>query len=323
MRKILISILCIFIGFSTYATGENIPTSKSYVDSAVAQKQDKIPANNGAEQILMNTGTPGSVGTKNIYDSTGSYAEQTDALITAEQFNTAVQNAIDSEFECVGWDPTHTHCWFVKILGVPDQSLLPTGYTQLEYLESTGTQYINTKVASTNNIGVAIKYAFMKFGTYKDIFGTFDPHYYLGINSFGTDMLASYGPTAGNTVLGIPIGDVVIGQPYTLNINLYNSGTVEFVGIRHAKLAPKTFASDRTFYMFGTNTAYNSGYLSQSRIYYMKMTDGTRLVRDFVPARRDRDGELGMYDLVSNTFFTNDGGGKFIAGPVVYLPQGN
>ena len=122
MRKILISILCVFVGFSAFGAGENIPTSKSYVDSAVAQKQDKIPANNGTEQILMNTGTDGSVGTKDIYDSTGSYAEQTDALITAEQFNTAVQNAIDSEFECVGWNPNDSSdCWFVKIRGVTDK----------------------------------------------------------------------------------------------------------------------------------------------------------------------------------------------------------
>ena len=116
MRKILISILCVFVGFSTYATGENIPTSKNYVDSAVAQKQDKIPANNGTTQILMNTGTDGSVGTKNIYDSTGEYGTQTESLVTAEQFNTAVQNAIDSEFECVGWNPNDsTDCWFVHI----------------------------------------------------------------------------------------------------------------------------------------------------------------------------------------------------------------
>ena len=110
------ALLCIFVGFSAYATGENIPTSKSYVDSAVAQKQDKIPANNGATQILMNTGTPGNIGTKNIYDSTGEYGTQTESLVTAEQFNTAVQNAIDSEFECVGWNPNDQNdCWFIKI----------------------------------------------------------------------------------------------------------------------------------------------------------------------------------------------------------------
>ena len=114
MRKIFIFVICIFVGFSAFGAGENIPTSKSYVDSAVAQKQDKIPANNGAEQILMNTGTPGNVGTKNIYDSTGSYGTQTESLVTAGDFNTAVQNAIDSEFECVGWNPNDsTDCWFV------------------------------------------------------------------------------------------------------------------------------------------------------------------------------------------------------------------
>ena len=80
MRKILISILCVFIGFSNVAVGENILTTQSFVDSAVTQKQDKIPANNGTPQVLMNTGTDGNVGTKDIYDSTASYGTQTDAI---------------------------------------------------------------------------------------------------------------------------------------------------------------------------------------------------------------------------------------------------
>ena len=119
MRKIFIFVICIFVGFSNVAIGENILTTQSFVDSAVAQKQDKIPANNGTTQILMNTGTDGSVGTKNIYDSTGSYAEQTDALITAEQFNTAVQNAIDTEFVCISWvnDDPNDECLLVDIRG--------------------------------------------------------------------------------------------------------------------------------------------------------------------------------------------------------------
>ena len=119
MRKILISILCIFIGFSNVAIGENILTTQSFVDSAVTQKQDKIPANNGTTQILMNTGTDGSVGTKNIDDSTASYGGQSDALIDAATMNAAVQNAIDTEFVCISWvnDDPNDECLLVDIRG--------------------------------------------------------------------------------------------------------------------------------------------------------------------------------------------------------------
>lgn len=119
MQKILISILCVFIGFSAFCADENMPTSKSYVDSALMEKQDKISANNGSTQVLMNTGIAGNVGTKNIYDSTASYGGQSDALIDAGTMNAAVQNAIDSEFVCIEWinDDPNDDCLLMEIRG--------------------------------------------------------------------------------------------------------------------------------------------------------------------------------------------------------------
>ena len=124
MSKFLISIIGTLIIGEAFATGENIPTSKGYVDAAVAEKQDKISANNGATQVLTNTGTAGEYGTKEIYNSANAYGEQTDALIDAVTMNTAVQNAIDSEFQCVEWvdnDPTKD-CLLMDVFGSTGRS---------------------------------------------------------------------------------------------------------------------------------------------------------------------------------------------------------
>jgi len=43
---------------------------------------------------------------------------------------------------------------------------------------------------------------------------------------------------------------------------------------------------------------------------------------DLRPARRDSDGVIGMYDLVSRTFKTNSGSGAFIAGPELAVGKG-
>ena len=118
MKNILAFLVCVLVADAAFATGENIATSKAYVDTAVAQKQDAILANDGAVQVLTNTGTAGAVGTKNIYDSTGAYGEQIESLVTAGDFNTAVQNAIDAEFECIAWrnpDDHSSDCMLVKI----------------------------------------------------------------------------------------------------------------------------------------------------------------------------------------------------------------
>jgi len=109
MRKIFVFIIGGFITFSAFGVGENVPTSKSYIDSVLVNKQDAIERTAGANQALTNTGTAAEYGTKNIYDSNGSYTEQTDALVDAQTMNAAVQNAINAEFVCISWvddDPT-------------------------------------------------------------------------------------------------------------------------------------------------------------------------------------------------------------------------
>ena len=53
--------------------------------------------------------------------------------------------------------------------------------------------------------------------------------------------------------------------------------------------------------------------------------DNGVLVNNLVPARRDSDNVVGMYDTISGRFFTSSGTDGFIAGPVVnnlYLPTG-
>lgn len=134
MRRILISIIGIFVVTAAFCAGENIPTSKSYVDAEIATKQDKIAATDGAPRVLTNTGIAGSVGAKDIYDSAGAYSAQSDALIDAVTMNTAVQNAIDGEFQCVEYNPNDpTDCWLMNVynqdvnISITDNNLVEQG----------------------------------------------------------------------------------------------------------------------------------------------------------------------------------------------------
>ena len=321
MKQFIIAIMCV-VGIATaYAANENAATSKEYVDTAIAAKQPTIPAEGANIVMTFDSNATDGIGTKDIYDETASYASQQDALVTAGTANAAVQMAIQGEFECILYDPDNpTDCWWWNIKSA---QRLPAGYTELEYLESTGAQYIDTGVLQSNDIGVSVKFAYLAKDASAAIFGSLYPHYYLRINSENSALVLSYGPVANNVVLRILIDEIIIGHTYETNINYYNSGTAEFVGISRAVLVPKSFSSDVvTMGMFSTYYNTPGTRRSQSRIYYMRITNGTSLVRDFIPARRDSTGIVGMYDLVTNTFYTNDGSGKFIAGPVAsYVPQ--
>lgn len=70
------------------------------------------------------------------------------------------------------------------------------------------------------------------------------------------------------------------------------------------------------FFVFGRNQGDGTigGHALGMRYYYLKMWLDDVLVRDYIPCYRKSDGEIGMYDLVSNSFFTNAGSSTFEKG---------
>ena len=121
--------LCFFICavVASTASADNTITSKEYVDGQVAGLQTQIPAKN-TNTVVTNTGTAGTIGEKAIYDTTAAYGAQSDALVTAGAFNSAVQNALESEFVCVEWlgdvhDNAHCLLYEVKNAYRPSKNM--------------------------------------------------------------------------------------------------------------------------------------------------------------------------------------------------------
>ena len=78
-----------------FAAGENVLTSKPYVDDAVSTRQDKIPAANPSntnlgETVMTYTGTEGEIGERELFTG-GTYdaANDADKLITASALKSA------------------------------------------------------------------------------------------------------------------------------------------------------------------------------------------------------------------------------------------
>lgn len=53
------------------------------------------------------------------------------------------------------------------------------------------------------------------------------------------------------------------------------------------------------------------------KLYSFKIYDNGTLIRDFIPCYRVADNEVGLYDIVNNQFYTNQGTGSFTKGPDV------
>ncbi len=123
MKKFLFILFGLFVVVGAFAAGENVPTSKSYVDSKLGEKQDIIPANDGTARVLTNTGTAGEYDTRGIYDANGAYATQAQNLVDAATMNAGVQNAIDSEFQCIEWLDPNDHTSDCLLLQLGNQNL--------------------------------------------------------------------------------------------------------------------------------------------------------------------------------------------------------
>lgn len=213
-----------------------------------------------------------------------------------------------------------------KNIFIKTPTILPSGYTQLEYLQSSGTQYINTNMFYTH---VKATYEIMSVGsTYIAIFGSrtsssssnqfafgyaahqspklwrFDyenEHQALDSLTVGTEL-----PWDGKHTISIDSnnGSILIDN------NLINLGFSESIEV----------SSALPLYLFALNTNGTAGEIGNTRIYSFKLYDtnfnfmSEKPVLNLVPARNS-SGALGMYDTISGKFYTNAGTGTFIAGP--------
>ncbi len=102
------------------------------VNTKLDLKQDDIDPVNDHTAVTY-TGQPGGIGRKGIYQTTGTYTDQSDNLIDAKTFNAALKNGLDSEFRCSdNRDPASGLCWLYTIHNTYEESAEP-------YVSATGT----------------------------------------------------------------------------------------------------------------------------------------------------------------------------------------
>lgn len=203
----------------------------------------------------------------------------------------------------------------------PTPGRLPAGYTELAYIQGTGTQYINTNVmCSSNNVEVLCKCTYEgTTTTEKNIISNQDGSTgRFGVGTYGGNIFmysrdASGSESTGNVTIAIPSGEFDIKAIYD---KTGSKRTLYVNGVSSEKSYTRTIANNnRTILVFaGYYTSGAKQYFYLGKIYYIKYKEDGVLIFDYVPAIRDSDSVVGMYDLVSNTFLTNAGSGTFSYG---------
>ena len=169
-----------------------------------------------------------------------------------------------------------------------EKGKLPSTYRKLEYIQSSGKQYIDTGVIVKDITEIKVDFQAVTIlsgeNQYASSWVDYSNHIQIGIsgNTFidsgGVTYSQTSSVTARTQAVGVPLGAV--------NLHLYLFAQSEGTGALH----------------------YSSG-----RIFSCQITTADGLVRNFVPCKNP-DGVIGMYDVVNDKFYQNSGSDTFIAG---------
>ncbi len=187
---------------------------------------------------------------------------------------------------------------------------LPDGYTHVEYIESSGTQYIDTGFKPNQNTRVVCSGILEVSSSTNWLFGARNSSsagqfffaagaagYYL--SGYNTEQ-NSY-PTSMNST-----NRIVVDK--NKNVTTLTSNDTSSA----ATHAAATFSVNYNMLLFAVNTAGAVSY-GKARIYSCQIYDNGTLVRDYVPAVK-ADGTVGLYENVNGTFYANAGTGVFARG---------
>lgn len=187
------------------------------------------------------------------------------------------------------------------------QVTLPSGYQRLNYLQSSGTQYINTGF-NPNQDTRAI---------FSILFGSIpseDVRCFGARNSYQVGQFSLVFRKTGELRFEYENQSPIAG---TLSVNNYhfidiNKNVINLDG----NLTTATFANFQVSYpalLFGMFEKFAHTSNVMTRMTSCKLYDNGTLIRDFIPCINP-SGEYGLYDVVNNQFYGNAGTGSFTGG---------
>lgn len=186
---------------------------------------------------------------------------------------------------------------------------LPSGYTAVEYIESDGTQYIDTGVKPATGLTMKLDAAMLDGFSNKNFIGVRNASG-ESTNRFGIVVYTSeqkwggwYGTSA------------VTGGSCNTDRHLFEVGPGGYYedGSLVGVLTENSFSCSYNLPLMAWSDGSGGVVPTPTRLWRCKLYDNGTLVRDFMPVRSD-DGAAGVVDLLTGTFYGNAGTGGFAVG---------
>lgn len=189
-------------------------------------------------------------------------------------------------------------------------SRLPAGYTEVEWIQSSGTQYIDIGFKPNQDTRIVIDFTALTtsanayaYGMRGDSAHNTNPRF--GAIFKNASVRVDYGNGNGVT---LPL-TLTVGGRYKLDQNKNTCA----LNASTATNSTATFQCPNPAYLFAINEGGTAKYFATIKFYSGQVYDNGALIRNFVPAR-NAAGTPGLYDTVNGVFYTNKGSGAFTAG---------
>ena len=192
---------------------------------------------------------------------------------------------------------------------------LPSGYKRLEYIQSSGTQYIDSGVfVKSENLKIDLTFMYTANAGNSSLYGA---------ETSGRNWpIVPYGMTGFYVGLSEPALSVStsINIKYNMIAHTNNGAlSVSLNGSVSKASYSGTLCKTLSIFLFANNINGTARQLVSARFYLLKIYDNGTLVRDFIPCKKP-DGTIGLWDDVNSVFYGNAGTGAFAAGPVIASP---
>lgn len=287
---------------------------------------DKVVVNSIPNEYIIPSGTL-SVTENKTYDVT-EYSKVNasvhlvpnlqDKIITITE--PGIQNITADE----GYDGLNSVKIISSVSGQIVSDELPSEYTRLQYLKSTGKQYIDTRLIPTNNTGFKLKFSTENKNTNSTgSFGTmFGVRYNYAKNGFqlSTFSLGGWGVLNGSFFYGTDFVDDTSARydPY-----FYEPNTIQTVSLRDGiftratgeeiNVLPPDLVINESLLLYALKETSSDVIDEKAKmsLYECEFYEGDRVIRHFIPAKRNSDSEYGLYCTITKQFYTNSGSGSF------------
>lgn len=213
------------------------------------------------------------------YEEYGVYGSST--ATTYYDGKLVIEDGYEYQYSGSGWN---------NVGEISGSSRVPAGYSEVEYIENTGSSYINTTLqlcsATTNTFQVEAKLIPNRIGTqqYQNIFSCMseagEPYQGFTYRYYSSTIQGQF----------IPSNDGSFTQ--VSNSDGTTSVTASSVnGLTYSHTYPLTICC-------GLNSSRSPFRYTNTRIYTFKVTLNNGIAADYVPTKRDSDSVYGLYDLI-------------------------